>query len=553
MPTISQLPGTVQAVSGADLLVLAQTETGGSTPGTVAVVQAPVSALLALVPNQGAAVTVPLLPTGHSPTVADSAVMVQGGTADLVPYSQLVNGETASSLNTASGASDGDLVIVSQDGTNLVTQPMSAVSSYIKGKMPSYGFTPLEISTAQAVTLDVTYNGKLIIVSAPNVTLNQTGLMGGTFRADVVTVGTGTVTFGAGWITSSGASTMPVNSHATLFSIAYTGGGGGTAAFVDLAAASGGSISAPGAPTVTAAGTVTSSSVVVNWTAPTTGGTPAQYNVNWRTTSGPGAWQSAPMSVTAPAGTTTISGLSASTQYDVEVSAQNTGGQSAYTVATAYATTSAASSSAPGLPTALASGSVTSSSITWTWTAPTGTPSAASYVVETSTDNATWSAPIAVSSGTSYTASGLTAATSYYLRAASVASGGAVSSYTTGVSGTTSATSYAYSLVFGVLDAGSLAPTSPVSHTGSWPGGGLNFHVTTTPPAGAIGYIVYSTQNTTPPSTAGGITASLFNAADYGTYTTPPSTAGTWYVWAILTNSSGTIIGATVSSAITVT
>jgi hypothetical protein len=58
MPSINQLPAAVQPVSGADLLVLSQTETGGSTPGAVATVRAPLSAVLSLVPNQSASATI---------------------------------------------------------------------------------------------------------------------------------------------------------------------------------------------------------------------------------------------------------------------------------------------------------------------------------------------------------------------------------------------------------------------------------------------------------------------------------------------------------------
>jgi hypothetical protein len=65
MPTISQLPGVVQAVSLADTVVMSQLQTGGSTPGAYVAVQAPLSAIVSAVtasslPLSGGTLTGPL-------------------------------------------------------------------------------------------------------------------------------------------------------------------------------------------------------------------------------------------------------------------------------------------------------------------------------------------------------------------------------------------------------------------------------------------------------------------------------------------------------------
>jgi hypothetical protein len=120
------------------------------------------------------------------------------------------------------------------------------------------------------------------------------------------------------------------------------------------------------------------------------------------------------------------------------------------------------------------------------------------------------------------------------------------------LSGVASGTPYSLALTFGTLDSANWPPNTPVSHTGSWTNGGLNFHANAAPPSGATGWLGYSASNTVPPTT-GLISAGLFNAADFGAYCAPPASAGTWYVWALVYSSGGNVIGAQVSGAITVT
>lgn len=456
MPAPSALPTPVQSVTSADVVVLSQTTTGGANPGSNVVVQAPVSSLLGLVPQMGAATTIPLLPAGTTPTTGDNVVIVQDGIPSLVPYSQTIDGQTLSSLATAGAASDSDTLPVSQGGTSLVSQTMAAVSTYIKGKIPSYGLPVKELSTASGVfTIDATYNGCLIVVSAANITLNAS-FQGTGFTAEVLTVGSGSVVFGTGWITSTGATTMAANKHASLMAATYSGSGGGTISFADLGAATL-TVAAPGAPTVTAAGTVTASSIVVNWTAPSTGGTPASYSINWRTTSGPGAWQSSPLTAVYPATTITITSLSAGTQYDVEVSATNSGGTSSQAVATSYATTS--SLAAPGVPASSYFTTVTSSSITFNWTAPASGGVPTGYVVQYRlTGTGTWT-PATLGNVLTYTATGLGSSQSYDFEVQATNAGGS-SSFTSVISDSTSAAPTYAPNVPTSLASGSISSTS---------------------------------------------------------------------------------------------
>jgi uncharacterized protein YmfQ (DUF2313 family) len=112
--------------------------------------------------------------------------------------------------------------------------------------------------------------------------------------------------------------------------------------------------------------------------------------------------------------------------------------------------------------------------------------------------------------------------------------------------------------VYSTVSFSYLAPTTPVSHTGSWPAGGLNFVINPAPPpTGALGYFVYSTQNAVVPSTSGATSITYDNIGGgytgFGEYLAPPSSAGTWYVWAIAKDSSGVLLGWVCSGAITVT
>lgn len=113
-------------------------------------------------------------------------------------------------------------------------------------------------------------------------------------------------------------------------------------------------------------------------------------------------------------------------------------------------------------------------------------------------------------------------------------------------------------VVYSTVTYSYLPPTTPVSHTGGWPSGGLNFVISPDPPpTGSLGYIVYSTQNAIVPSTSGATSITYNNIGGgfngFGEYLAPPSSAGTWYVWAIVKDSSGNLLGWVCSGAITVT
>jgi uncharacterized repeat protein (TIGR02543 family) len=101
---------------------------------------------------------------------------------------------------------------------------------------------------------------------------------------------------------------------------------------------SGGTVSAPGAPRNVAATAQSSSSIIISWNAPASGGTPTYYNI-WRSASASGSYTEIG-SVSGSTTSYTHTGLSASTTYYYKVDAENSAGtssQSSYVSATTLA------------------------------------------------------------------------------------------------------------------------------------------------------------------------------------------------------------------------
>ncbi len=103
---------------------------------------------------------------------------------------------------------------------------------------------------------------------------------------------------------------------------------------------------APGAPTLPSE---TASSLTVNWSAPTnTGPAIADYDVRWRVKTPPGSWTEAEDTTDSTAMTATITGLAASTAYEVQVRATNDEGTGGWSSSGDGTTSAAANSPATG-------------------------------------------------------------------------------------------------------------------------------------------------------------------------------------------------------------
>jgi len=170
----------------------------------------------------------------------------------------------------------------------------------------------------------------------------------------------------------------------------------------------------PAAPTGLATTAIASTSIGLIWVAPTDTGSSAitGYLVQFKQSSA-STWTSGTVLTT----TSTLSGLAASTSYDIRVSATNSSGTSVAS-STLTVSTTAAAATAPSAPRSLAAASanVYSNQLALTWSAPSssGTSPVTSYTVQ-QLSGQNWNT-IGSPTTTSFTVTGLTASTSYSFR-----------------------------------------------------------------------------------------------------------------------------------------
>jgi hypothetical protein len=389
------------------------------------------------------ALSVPALDVVTSVTSDDTVPIGQSGSTVAVTLQTLLNPETIDLLSPANPAADTDTFPSGQGSNVLLRQTLAGVWSLMASHLPGYHRPVVELT--ENTNLDGSTHNNSLLICSQGVTITPTGTMGSGFMCDVVNVSGSNVTLGAGITTSNAGNVLPTGESARICSATYSGG---TVNFATLSAGSGGA--APAAPsqvTGLAASGATSSTMTLSWTAPSSGGTPTAYTVNYRVT-GTSPWSSATTS--ASASPFTVTGLSASTSYDFEIIATNSGG-SGTASSTVTASTSAAGA-APGAPTNLVAGSATSSTMALTWSASGsgGTVSGYSAYFKLHSGS-TWSLATAglSASATSYTVTGLASGTSYdfYVAANSVSNGstasGTVTESTTTIAGPNAVTALA--------------------------------------------------------------------------------------------------------------
>jgi hypothetical protein len=333
------------------------------------------------------ALSVPALDVVTSVTSDDTVPIGQSGSTVAVTLQTLLNPETIDLLSAANPAADTDTFPSGQGSNVLLRQTLSGVWSLMASHLPGYHRPVVELT--ENTNLDGSTHNNSLLICSQAVTITPTGTMG-----------------------SGGAAPA-----------------------------------APGQVTGLAASGATSSTMTLSWTAPSSGGTPTAYTVNYRIT-GTSPWSSATTS--ASASPFTVTGLSASTSYDFEVIATNSGG-SGTASSTVTASTDAAGA-APGAPTNLAASTATSSTMTLTWSAPAsgGTVSGYSAYFKLHSGS-TWSLATAglAASATSYKVTGLASGTSYdfYVAANSAGNGstasGTVTQSTTTIAGPNAVTALA--------------------------------------------------------------------------------------------------------------
>ncbi|MBS0559547.1 MAG: fibronectin type III domain-containing protein [Proteobacteria bacterium] len=297
-------------------------------------------------------------------------------------------------------------------------------------------------------------------------------------------------------------------------------------------------VAGPGTPGALSVASIGQTSATANWLAPASGGAVASYVVQYRLT-GATAWTQVSGLV---ALTYALSGLTAGSQYEVQVAAVNAGGTSAFTASTQFTTLVAT----PGTPASLAATSATSTTQMLTWSAPSSGGAPATYNVRYSLASANAWTTVSGIAGTTVTISGLSSATAYDYEVQAANAGGS-SAWTAAVTSTTAVQSNYL-----------LTPFAPAAgYTAPHGTNGIVAQVNDNSASGDGGHTVphavnvaWSTSSTAMPTSGLQSTVQYSNAGHnlWVTYANGPATAGTSYLWGIAYDSGNNVVATCVST-----
>jgi hypothetical protein len=239
----------------------------------------------------------------------------QNGQDRTIPYANLIDGLTIDLAPAAALASDSDTFWTGQTSNVMLRQTLSALWPWVSGKLPSWRRPVIELSidTTLSGTL---HNNAIIICTGPVLISALSGNMGSGFSCEVINASSGPVTFSTNVLTSNGSGGLSPFQCCSIQCATYSLG---TTVFASISAGSS-ATAAPGQASGLIASSITSASITLSWSAPTSGGTPSMYSIQNRIT-GTTPWLIAGQS----SGTQSfaIYGLQATTSYDFVVSASN--------------------------------------------------------------------------------------------------------------------------------------------------------------------------------------------------------------------------------------
>lgn len=413
----------------------------------------------------------------------DYALGFSGGAIVWIKNSDLINslGESMPALPTAANPSDTDLFPTNQGGGD-VRQTLAAMWRYILGQQ----LGTVQITTNIALNA-IAHNNRSLFVVVPNITISAPGLTDD-FECTVYNASTGNILFDPATITSFSSQfngVLAPNTSITILATSAVGGGGTVTVYA--VAGGGAAVAPPGTPAIPALGVVGPTTAYINWAVPSSGGAPSGYNLQYRL-SGSGPWTTISNNTLT---TQLLTGLTASTSYDVQIQAFNVGGNSGWSGLLTF--TTSATLVAPGTITGLAAIAETQNSITIQWVNPTtgGTP--ANIVVGIVVHPAGTYNTMTLSAGaTTQTFSGLAASTAYDIEVyATNAAGNGPAATLTSVSTTAAPPSSAPTVSVGTVD-GADAALSWTSVSGA-----SGYLVTYTPSDGSQQSVSVSGTSTT--------------------------------------------------------
>jgi Fibronectin type III domain len=287
--------------------------------------------------GQGGTYSITSLAPVTSIAASDMVAISQAGTDHTISYGDLLDGLTIDLAQPAIAAIDTDALWVAQGSNTMLRQTFAAVWSWLATKLPTYRLPVVEIT--HDTSLDATiHNGRVLVCSQP---VKLTPLLlnvGNGFFCDVINLSSANVTFGAGVVASSGSSSLPAGQAAALRGITYSGG---SVVFAMVAGTGSGVTGTlpPGQVVGLGAGSQTTGSIALTWSAPGSGGAVSGYTVQYRV-SGGSAWTLFASGLATIS--ETITGLAAGTTYDFQVSAMNSAGSGPPSAAATASTSPAA-------------------------------------------------------------------------------------------------------------------------------------------------------------------------------------------------------------------
>ena len=146
----------------------------------------------------------------------DLVAVSHAGTDCAISYSNFLDGITIDQAQAAGPVSDTDTIWAAQGSNVMASQTFSAIWVWIVSNLPTYKAPVVEITTS--VNLDTTvHNGRILVCSQPVTLTPLTTNMGSGFQCTVINASVGTVTFGAGFVTSTGSLTLGPQQAASIF------------------------------------------------------------------------------------------------------------------------------------------------------------------------------------------------------------------------------------------------------------------------------------------------------------------------------------------------